>query len=315
MFERFVEKARRTVFRARYEATILGSSFIEAEHLLLALLQEDTLLLGRLPAEAAQDIRAQIEMLMPLVHLPVATIVDIPLSAASQQALFYSVEEADKLGHRSIDCCHLTLGLLRIDNRAVGRLLQKYGIGVQSYRQIILVQSTSILERLPRTQLPEAPQPTGAWAADSIAALENLVGRTSSHLRRYADSYGDQMLPRKAWTRKQALGHLVDCAALHQEWFARALTESKLVAGGYPPDGWVTEQKYATYVWQEIVDLWVSLNGLLIHVIAQIPEHQRELPCSIGSQDPCSRRSGAAAGCCSRQWRRVGWRRFCMAFR
>jgi Clp amino terminal domain, pathogenicity island component len=41
MFERYTEKARRTIFFARYEASQFGSSCIETEHLLLGLLRED----------------------------------------------------------------------------------------------------------------------------------------------------------------------------------------------------------------------------------------------------------------------------------
>ena len=41
MFERYTEKARRTIFFARYEASQFGCSYIEAEHLLLGLLRED----------------------------------------------------------------------------------------------------------------------------------------------------------------------------------------------------------------------------------------------------------------------------------
>ncbi len=41
MFERYTEKARRTIFFARYEASLFGSPYIETEHLLLGLLRED----------------------------------------------------------------------------------------------------------------------------------------------------------------------------------------------------------------------------------------------------------------------------------
>ena len=41
MFDRFSEKARRTIFFARYEASQFGSDYIEAEHLLLGILRED----------------------------------------------------------------------------------------------------------------------------------------------------------------------------------------------------------------------------------------------------------------------------------
>ncbi|MBV8774893.1 MAG: hypothetical protein JO166_21550, partial [Deltaproteobacteria bacterium] len=41
MFERYTEKARRTIFFGRYEASQFGSACIEPEHLLLGLLRED----------------------------------------------------------------------------------------------------------------------------------------------------------------------------------------------------------------------------------------------------------------------------------
>jgi ATP-dependent Clp protease ATP-binding subunit ClpC len=41
MFERYTEKARRTIFFARYEASQFGSPYTETEHVLLGLLRED----------------------------------------------------------------------------------------------------------------------------------------------------------------------------------------------------------------------------------------------------------------------------------
>jgi len=40
MFERYTDKARRTIFFARYEAVQYGSPYIETEHLLLGLVRE-----------------------------------------------------------------------------------------------------------------------------------------------------------------------------------------------------------------------------------------------------------------------------------
>ena len=41
MFERYTEKARRTIFFGRYEASPFGSPYIESEHLLLGVLREN----------------------------------------------------------------------------------------------------------------------------------------------------------------------------------------------------------------------------------------------------------------------------------
>jgi len=45
MFERYTEKARRTIYFARHEASKFGSPYIETEHLLLGLMQEDKTLI------------------------------------------------------------------------------------------------------------------------------------------------------------------------------------------------------------------------------------------------------------------------------
>lgn len=41
MFERYTERARRTIFFGRYETSQFGCSYIETEHLLLGLFRED----------------------------------------------------------------------------------------------------------------------------------------------------------------------------------------------------------------------------------------------------------------------------------
>ena len=63
MFERYTEKARRTIFFGRFEACQLGSSYIETEHLLLGLLREDKPLIHRFlrAAGVVESIRKQIE--------------------------------------------------------------------------------------------------------------------------------------------------------------------------------------------------------------------------------------------------------------
>ena len=107
----------------------------------------------------------------------------------------------------------------------------------------------------------------------------------------YSERYGDQRLKRKPWSRKEALGHLVNLAVAHHQWLARALTEPKVVAGGYPLEDWVTAQHYAKYPWRDLVDLWISLNHLLCHVLAAVPEEKVNTACRIGIEEPQTLRS------------------------
>ncbi len=123
MFEQFTERARRVIFFARYEASQLGSGSIEPEHLLLAAFREDTQLKLKLPNEAREAIRHEIEMRLPKLPEPLPTSVDLPLSQSSKLALVYADEERKSLAHKSIDSGHLLLGLLRLENSAPAALL------------------------------------------------------------------------------------------------------------------------------------------------------------------------------------------------
>jgi hypothetical protein len=287
MFNRFTQQARRVIFFARYEAGSLGSDLIDTEHLLLGIIRQDKLLALGLPNGAGEAIRSTIEQSIPRSKPPISKSVDMPLSAASKRVLAYSAEEATRLEHESIDSSHLVLGLLREETGMAAILLREYGIHSDSYREIV---GKALPPRAPAPLAEQNPPLSAAAAAPSlhetISALEQLVEQTRRHLKRYLDVYGEQRLKRKPWTRKEALGHLVDWASIHQVWLARALTEPKLVAVGYPLDHWVLAQQYKDCVWQDIVDLWVSLNGLLIHVLKQIPESKLDLECSIGIEKP-----------------------------
>jgi hypothetical protein len=137
MFERFTEKARRVIFFARYEASDLGSPYIETEHLLLAVTREDKNVLQqaglttRLTFETLQTLRAR---LAAKGKAP-ATPPDLPLSDESKRALLYAAEEADALHDSQIDVRHLVLGLLRQENTAAAELLRELGVGLASARE------------------------------------------------------------------------------------------------------------------------------------------------------------------------------------
>jgi hypothetical protein len=68
----------------------------------------------------------------------------------------------------------------------------------------------------------------------------------------------------------------------------RALMESKLQATGYPNEAAVAVQRYAEFPWGETVELWASLNRLLIHLLLWVPEDKMDVPCRIGIAAPVS---------------------------
>lgn len=135
MFERYIEKARRVIFFARYEASQFGSIYIDTEHLLLGLLREDKPL-----AEALLQSRSSLDSIRSAIeaHSPkrsgLSTSVDLPLSSETKRVLAYSAEEADRLHHRHIAPPHLLLGILREPNCFAARLLHERHVTIDSAR-------------------------------------------------------------------------------------------------------------------------------------------------------------------------------------
>jgi len=163
MFERYTEKARRTVFFARFEASQFGSPQIQPEHLLLGLLREDKTLADRLPhpRPSLESIRKQIEA-RTTIREKVSTSVDLPLSVESKRVLAYAEEEAEQLSHKHIGTEHLLLGLLREEKCFAAEIL--YGCGLRL---------TTIREEL--SQLPKE-RAAAESAVDRLLSEETLTG-------------------------------------------------------------------------------------------------------------------------------------------
>ena len=134
MFERYTEKARRTIFFARYEASQFGADCVETEHLLLGLLREDKALTNSLSINSIKYIHQRVRPVTP-VREKISTSVDLPLSHESKRVLAYSAEEAERLGRQSkIGPEHMLLGLLREEKCLAASLLQERGLSIVRVR-------------------------------------------------------------------------------------------------------------------------------------------------------------------------------------
>lgn len=113
MFQRFNVQAREAMDRATAKARELGHAFVEPEHLLQSL---------------AEDGEASFHGVMHGLALSPAGFASVPLPASrprgrasehpvfspgARRVLAYTVEEADRLGHKRVGTSHLLLGLIR----------------------------------------------------------------------------------------------------------------------------------------------------------------------------------------------------------
>jgi ATP-dependent Clp protease ATP-binding subunit ClpA len=138
MFEKYNEKARRSIFFARYEASEFGSPEIESEHLLLGLLREGrsglNIILG---LNNAED-EIHIAIVAATTQRPkFSTSVDLPLTSESKRILAYGAEEAARLNQKHIGIEHLMLGILREEKCLAARLLRERGLKLEKARALV----------------------------------------------------------------------------------------------------------------------------------------------------------------------------------
>ena len=152
MFERYTQQARRVIFFARYEASQYVSLYIESQHLLLGLLREDRALtkwiLGH--NNVGLEIRAEIERRITRGE-QITVSVEIPLSAECKTILSRAGEEAERLGHRTVDTGHMLIGILRLESSMAAQILTARGVKPDAVREHCVVVPSPRYQATPRT--------------------------------------------------------------------------------------------------------------------------------------------------------------------
>jgi hypothetical protein len=140
MFDRYTEQARRVLFFARYEASQLGSTSIESEHLLLAFIREGKGLPSRIFAESrmsVENIRKEVEG-RTVVREKISTSAEIPFSIETKQVLQLAAVESDRLRHSYIGIEHLLIGILRQEGSVAASVLIEQGLRPDAVRDEII---------------------------------------------------------------------------------------------------------------------------------------------------------------------------------
>ena len=142
MFERFVRDARIVALEATSVAAGLGSSSVEAEHLLISLAAGDSRAgvalreVGLDAPELRDAVQRDFERVLGRVGID-ASGVDLPANcrrtkprwgASAKQGLERALAEAKRRGDRKIGTEHILLGLLRAEHGTVPRVLAAEGI-------------------------------------------------------------------------------------------------------------------------------------------------------------------------------------------
>jgi ATP-dependent Clp protease ATP-binding subunit ClpC len=140
VFERFTDRARRTVVLAQEEARMLNHNYIGTEHLLLALAQDE----DGIAAEALRSMNASLD----LARLQVVEIVGqgrerstahIPFTPRAKLVLELALREALGLGHEHIGPEHILLGLVAEGEGIAAQVLQKQDVTLDELRRRVVV--------------------------------------------------------------------------------------------------------------------------------------------------------------------------------
>ena len=171
MFERFTDRARRTVVFAQEEARFLNHNYIGTEHILLGLLRvEDGLAAMALTSlgVSLEAARGRVEEIVGRGHAMVQG--HIPFTPRSKKVLELSLREALQLGHNYIGTEHILLGLIREGEGVAAQVLRKLGADLNRVRQTVV------------QLLPGYTAETEAAGGEAVGVFTEVVSPTSEPL-------------------------------------------------------------------------------------------------------------------------------------
>jgi ATP-dependent Clp protease ATP-binding subunit ClpC len=152
MFERFTDRARRTIVQAQEESRALHHNYIGPEHILLALVREGDgggsgrqvltdmgITEGRVRDQLGLAVDSEVES--PTGH--------IPFTPQAKKTLELSLREALQLGDSHIGTEHILLGLIRQDDGLASDALRDLGVDLDTARaRLIQLHSEAFGEGL-----------------------------------------------------------------------------------------------------------------------------------------------------------------------
>ncbi len=155
MFERFTDRARRSLVLAQEEARLLNHGFIGTEHILLGLIHEGDGVAARALAQleiSLEDVRTMVEEVIGLsTTVPVGS---PPFTPRAKKVLELSLREAIQLGHNYIGTEHMLLGLVQEGEGVAAQVLVSLGADLARVRE-------AVIRLLAGAAGPEAGSPGG----------------------------------------------------------------------------------------------------------------------------------------------------------
>lgn len=139
MFDRFTEKAIRTIMLAQEEARRLGHNRVGTEQILLGLIGEGTGIAAQALSSCGvelNDARVEVEKQIGRGTGPLK--IEIPFTDEAKKSLELSWRESKRYKERHIGTEHLLLAILRNDGCQALIVLQELGVSMLSLERKLL---------------------------------------------------------------------------------------------------------------------------------------------------------------------------------
>jgi ATP-dependent Clp protease ATP-binding subunit ClpA len=162
MFERFTDKARRSLVLAQVEAQNLNHHFIGTEHILLGLLAEGSGVAGVTLSELGLTLERVREVVGETIGQPSGESRGRPpFTPRAKKVLELALREALGLGHNYIGTEHILLGLLREGSGVAAQVLIGDNIPLARAREAVLIR----IDRATEAAGAFPPKPPGGLRA------------------------------------------------------------------------------------------------------------------------------------------------------
>ena len=193
MFERFTDRARRTIVQAQEESRALNHNHIGPEHILLALMNESKGMASQIMTGlglSQERVRDQLGLTVhPEVESPTGR---IPFTPQAKETLELSLRESLQLGDTYIGTEHILFGLIRQGESEAADALRELGVDLDTARarMIELREAYGQVRVARRPQAGEGLDEPEAAGADTMRAEVHALRVEVSRLRALLEEHG-----------------------------------------------------------------------------------------------------------------------------
>jgi hypothetical protein len=176
VWQRFTETARRVVFYAQEEAGKVGEQFVSTEHLLLALIRDETCGAGRVLSDMGiRPARVRAEIARQVVRGDSRTAQEMELSPRAKRVIDLAYDESRKMGHDYIGTEHLLLGILREGEGLAARVLLDLGADIERARKLVSSNAAETKGTDAPTNVVYLPQRNNTQRLSSKVGMSGVI--------------------------------------------------------------------------------------------------------------------------------------------